>query len=195
MDDWFCWVIDERIALPKERAPQQYVPWGYNGLLKLFEKEDMKIHKSVTDKGGAVGIAPRARQASGASLGYRGVGEREGGGMGDVGVGRRRIYSDPTTTPVPPTEMVDEEEESGLSKMLTELNLTDKYLHKLESEGVDINDLKETLKRRGDSALERLLEQMGVDKALHRHRITNRQSVASSSNHESLGNWQLMSSA
>jgi uncharacterized protein involved in outer membrane biogenesis len=53
MDDWFCWVIDERIALPKERAPQQYVPWGQNGLLKLFKKEDMKIHKSVTDKGGA----------------------------------------------------------------------------------------------------------------------------------------------
>ncbi len=45
-------MIDERIALPKERAPDQYVPWGHNGLLKLFEKEDMKIHKSVTDKGG-----------------------------------------------------------------------------------------------------------------------------------------------
>ena len=53
MDDWFCWVIDERIALPKERAPEQYVPWGYNGLLKLFKKEDMKIHKSVTDEDGA----------------------------------------------------------------------------------------------------------------------------------------------
>jgi hypothetical protein len=53
MNDWFCWVIDERIALPKERAPQQYVPWGHNGLLKLFEKADMKIHKNVTDKGGA----------------------------------------------------------------------------------------------------------------------------------------------
>jgi hypothetical protein len=53
MDDWFCWVIDERIAVPKERAPEQYVPWGQNGLLKLFKKEDMKIHKSVTDKGGA----------------------------------------------------------------------------------------------------------------------------------------------
>ena len=53
MDDWFCWVIDERIALSKERAPEQYVPWGHNGLLKLFEKEDMKIHKSVTDEGGA----------------------------------------------------------------------------------------------------------------------------------------------
>ena len=24
--------------------------WGHNGLLKLFEKEDMKIHKNVTDK-------------------------------------------------------------------------------------------------------------------------------------------------
>jgi hypothetical protein len=136
----------------------------------------MKIHKNVTDKGGAVrerGIAPRARQSSGASLGYLGVGEREGGSRGDVGVGRRRICSDPTTTSVPPTEMVNEKEESSLSKMLTELNLADKYLHKLESEGVDINDLKETLKRRGDSALERLLEQMGVDKVLHRHRITN----------------------
>jgi hypothetical protein len=177
MNDWFCWVIDERIALPKERAPQQYVPWGYNGLLKLFEKEDMKIHKSVSDKGGAVrkrGIAPRARQASGASLGYPGVGERENGGMRDVGVGRRRLYSDPTTTTtVPPTEMVDEKEESGLSTMLTKLNLTDKYLHKLESEGVDINDLKETLKHGGRDALERLLEQVGVDKALHRHRIAN----------------------
>jgi uncharacterized protein YabN with tetrapyrrole methylase and pyrophosphatase domain len=75
--------------------------------------------------------------------------------------------------PLPPTERVAEKEESGLSKMLTELNLAEKYLHKLESEGVDINDLKETLKCRGDSALERLLEQMGVDKALHRHRITN----------------------
>ena len=136
----------------------------------------MKIHKNVTDKGGAVrerGIAPRARQASGASLGYRGVGEREGGGMGHVGVGRRRIYSDPTTTTVPPTEMVDEKEESGLSTMLTELNLADKYLHKLESEGVDINDLKETLKHGGRDALERLLEQVGVDKAVHRHRIAN----------------------
>ena len=29
-------VIDERIALPKERAPDQYVPWGHNGHLKLF---------------------------------------------------------------------------------------------------------------------------------------------------------------
>ena len=78
-----------------------------------------------------------------------------------------------TQPPLAPTERVGEKEESGLSKMLTELNLTEKYLHKLESEGVDINDLKETLKRRGDSALERLLEQMGVDKVLHRHRITN----------------------
>ena len=69
--------------------------------------------------------------------------------------------------------MVDETEESGLSKMLTELNLADKYLQKLNSEGADINDLKETLKRRGDSALERLLEQIGFDKALHRHRIAN----------------------
>jgi hypothetical protein len=43
-----------------------------------------------------------------------------------------------------------------------------------EESGVEDADgtLKETLKRRGDSALERLLEQMGVDKAMHRHRIT-----------------------
>jgi hypothetical protein len=94
---------------------------------------------------------------------YPGVGEREGGGRGDVGVGRRWLCSDPTTTIVPPTEVVDEKEESGLSKMLTELNLTDKYLHKLNSEGGDIYDLRETLKRRGDSALERLLEQIGFD--------------------------------
>ena len=57
--------------------------------------------------------------------------------------------------------------------MLTELNLADKYLHKLEYEEVDINVLIETLKRRGDSALERLLEQVGVDKAVHRHIIAN----------------------
>jgi hypothetical protein len=121
----------------------------------------MKIHKSVTDKVGAVykrGIVPRTRQVSGTNLGYPGVGECESGGMGNVGVGRRRLYSDPTTTTVAPTEMVDEKEESCLSKMMKELNLTDKYLYKLESEGVDINDLKETLKRRGDSALEWLLE-------------------------------------
>ncbi len=30
----------------------RYVSWGHNGLLKLFEKEDMKIHRSVTDKVG-----------------------------------------------------------------------------------------------------------------------------------------------
>jgi hypothetical protein len=153
------------------------VSWGHNGLLKLFEKEDMKIHKSVTDKGGAVrkrGIAPRARQASGASLGYRGVGEREGGGMGDVGVGRRWLYTDPaTTTTVPPTEMVDEEEESDLSKMLTELNLADKYLHKLESEGVSIKFLNVTLAAGGRKALSEALELLGVDILLHRLEIAN----------------------
>ncbi len=52
-NDWFCWVINERIALPKERAPEQYVPWGHNGLLKLFEKEGMKILKNVTFLGDA----------------------------------------------------------------------------------------------------------------------------------------------
>jgi hypothetical protein len=65
---------------------------------------------------------------------YLGIGEREGGGRGDVGVGRRRLCSDPNTTIVPPTEMVDEKEESDLSKMLTEVNLADKYLHKLNSD-------------------------------------------------------------
>jgi hypothetical protein len=77
-----------------------------------------------------------------------------------------------TQPPLPP-ERVGEKEESGLSKMLTELNLADMYLHKLKSAGVDINDLKETLESRGDSALERLLEQEGVDKPVHRHRIAN----------------------
>jgi uncharacterized protein YabN with tetrapyrrole methylase and pyrophosphatase domain len=68
---------------------------------------------------------------------------------------------------------VDEKEGSGLSKMLTELNLADMYLHKWKSEGVDINDLKETLKHGGREALERLLEEVGVDKPVHRHRLAN----------------------
>ena len=34
-DGWFCWVLDERIALPHERAPEQWVPWGHNCDLKL----------------------------------------------------------------------------------------------------------------------------------------------------------------
>jgi len=33
-------VIDERIALPKERALDQYVPWGHNGQLKLFSGQE-----------------------------------------------------------------------------------------------------------------------------------------------------------
>ena len=36
MDGWFCWVIDYRIGLPTERAPEQFVPLGHNGYLKLF---------------------------------------------------------------------------------------------------------------------------------------------------------------
>ena len=32
----FCWVVDERITLRGERAPEQYVPWGYNSDLELF---------------------------------------------------------------------------------------------------------------------------------------------------------------
>jgi len=35
-DEFFCWVVDERIALVKERAPEQYVPWGNNADLELF---------------------------------------------------------------------------------------------------------------------------------------------------------------
>jgi len=88
-------------------------------------------------------------------------------------VGGMLVLEEGGQPPLAPTERVDEEEESGLSKMLTELDLADKYLHKLESEGVDMNDLKETLERRGDSALERLLEQVGIDKVVHRHRIAN----------------------
>jgi hypothetical protein len=72
-----------------------------------------------------------------------------------------------------PTGRVDEKEGSGLSKMLTELNLADMYLHKWKSEGVDINDLKETLKHGGREALERLLEEVCVDKPVHRHRLAN----------------------
>ena len=102
-----------------------------------------------------------------------GVGEREGGGREDVGVGRRRLCSDPTTTSVPPTEMVNEKEESSLSKMLTELNLADKYLHKLESEGVSIKFLNVTLAAGGRKALSEALELLGVDILLHRLEIAN----------------------
>ena len=34
--NWFCWVIDESVAFPDERAPDQYIAWGYNSDLKLF---------------------------------------------------------------------------------------------------------------------------------------------------------------
>ena len=34
--DWFCWVVDESVAFPDERAPDQYVAWGYNSDLNLF---------------------------------------------------------------------------------------------------------------------------------------------------------------
>ena len=118
-------------------------------------------------------IAPRARQASGVSLGSPGVGEREGGSRGGVGVGRRRLCSDPTTTSVPPTDMVNEKQESSLSKMLTELNLADKYLHKLESEGVSIKFLNVTLAAGGRKALSEALELLGVDILLHRLEIAN----------------------
>ena len=69
--------------------------------------------------------------------------------------------------------LVHEKTQNELSEMLTELNLADKYRDKLESEGVDIKDMKETLASRGDSALLQLLEEVGVDKVVHRHRIAN----------------------
>jgi hypothetical protein len=97
----------------------------------------------------------------------------EGGSRGDVGVGRRRLCSDPTTTSVTPTEMVNEKEESSLSKMLTELNLSDKYLQKLESEGVIIKFLNVTLAAGGRKTLSEALELLGVDILLHRLEIAN----------------------
>ena len=69
--------------------------------------------------------------------------------------------------------LVHEKSRNGLSEMLTELNLAEKYRDRLESEGVDIKDMKETLASRGDSALLQLLEEVGVDKVVHRHRIAN----------------------
>ncbi len=80
--------------------------------------------------------------------------------------------------------MLHEQTRNGLAEMLTELNLADKYRDKLESEGVDIKDMKETLTSRGDSALLQLLEEVGIDKVVHRHRIANH-----------LSNLQRMSSA
>ena len=77
-----------------------------------------------------------------------------------------------------------EQTRNGLAEMLTELNLADKYRDKLESEGVDIKDMKETLASRGDSTLLQLLEEVGIDKVVHRHRIANH-----------LSNLQRMSSA
>lgn len=35
-DTWFCWVIDESVARPRERAPDQYIAWGHNSDLQLF---------------------------------------------------------------------------------------------------------------------------------------------------------------
>jgi hypothetical protein len=78
-----------------------------------------------------------------------------------------------TQPPLPPTERLDEKEESGLSKMLTELNLAEYLTLESPPQEVDINILKETLKHGGREALERLLEEVGVDKAVHHHRIAN----------------------
>jgi hypothetical protein len=42
-------VIDERIALPRERAPDQYVPWGHNGQLKLFRTGEWRVPDESLD--------------------------------------------------------------------------------------------------------------------------------------------------
>jgi hypothetical protein len=76
-----------------------------------------------------------------------------------------------TQPPLPLT--VDEKEESVLSKMLTELNLADKYLRKLESADVTIKFLNETLAAGGRKALSEALELLGVDILLHRLEIAN----------------------
>ena len=69
------------------------------------------------------------------------------------GVGRWRLCSDPTTTaitaereaqpplPLPPKERLAEKEESGLSKLLTELNFCRQVLAQV---GMDITFLKGT---------------------------------------------------
>ena len=36
-DEWMCWVIDERVASPIERAPEQYVAWGPSSVLELVD--------------------------------------------------------------------------------------------------------------------------------------------------------------
>ena len=35
-DAWFCWVINEEIALSGEKVPAQYVAWDYNANLQLL---------------------------------------------------------------------------------------------------------------------------------------------------------------
>ena len=35
-DAWFCWVINEEIALSGETAPAQYVAWDHNAHLKIL---------------------------------------------------------------------------------------------------------------------------------------------------------------
>lgn len=49
--DHFCWVVDERIALRGERAPDQYVPWGYNSALELFNDTARVNYTDVRGKG------------------------------------------------------------------------------------------------------------------------------------------------
>ena len=34
-DRWFCFVLNETIALRQERAPEQWIPWGRNGDLRV----------------------------------------------------------------------------------------------------------------------------------------------------------------
>jgi hypothetical protein len=79
-----------------------------------------------------------------------------------------------TQPPLPPTGTVGEKEESGLSKMLTELNLADKYLHKLESQEMELEILQQTLNTdETGNALSAWLERAGVDIVGHRLKIWN----------------------
>jgi hypothetical protein len=79
-----------------------------------------------------------------------------------------------TQPPLPPTGRVGQKAESGLSKMLTELNLADKYLHKLESQGMELEILQQTLNTdETGNALSAWLERAGVDIVGHRLKIWN----------------------
>jgi hypothetical protein len=61
----------------------------------------------------------------------------------------------------------------GLFEMLTELGLADQYLHRLESEEMDMVTLQETMSISGSLTLLQVLEDAGVDKAGPRTKIVN----------------------